>query len=242
MNIAIFGATSAIAHACARRWATTGARFALVVRDTARGDTLAADLTARGAADARVVRADFAADGSAVALVAALERDFGALDRVLVAQGVMPSQASLAADPDALATMVTINMTSVLAVALAAANAMRARGHGEIVVLGSVAGDRGRPSNYLYGSTKAALATACDGLAYDLAGTGVHVMLVKPGMVHSPMTAGLPDSPLFAEPDAIAVAIDRGLARHRRVAYAPAFWRVVMAVIRHAPRFVVRKL
>ena len=242
MNIAILGATSAIAHACARRWAAPGVRFCLVGRDAARTQAVADDLVARGGGTASVITHDFAGTASVTALLAAIEDAAGPLDRILIAQGILPPQADSGADPDAVAALYTINVTSVVAAMLAAASAMRRRGRGEIIVLGSVAGDRGRPSNYLYGSTKAALASACEGLRLSLAGSGVRLLLVKPGLVRSPMTAALPDSPLFAEPAVIAAAIDRGLRAGRHTIYAPWFWRPIMFVVRHAPGAVVRRM
>jgi short-subunit dehydrogenase len=242
MNICIFGATSAIAHACARRWAGPGTRFALVGRDSVRTEAIAADLTARGAASARVWTHDFASAASVAALVADIEAAIGPLDRVLIAQGTMPPQDASAGNPDSVAQLYAVNTASVVAAMLAAALWMRPRGRGDVIVLGSVAGDRGRPSNYLYGSTKAAIATACAGLQLELAGSGVRVLLVKPGMVRSPMTAGMPDSPLFAEADTVAASIDAGLRGRAGTIYAPAWWRVIMLVIRHAPSVVVRRL
>lgn len=242
MNIAILGATSAIAHACARNWADTDVHFALVGRDAARTQAVADDLAARGNAQARVYVHDFAGTTSVAALIAAIEADHGALDRVLIAQGIMPPQAASAADPDSVAALYAVNTASVVASLLACVRTMRPRGHGQVIVLGSVAGDRGRPSNYLYGSSKAALATACAGLQLELAGSGMHLLLVKPGMVRTAMTAGLPEGPLLAEPDTVAKGIDRALRRRLLTAYVPGYWRLVMAVIRHAPVFVVRKL
>ena len=242
MNIAILGATSAIAHACARRWAKPGVRFCLVGRDAARMQAVADDLVARSGATAAVITHDFAGTASVAALMSAIDAAAGPLDRILIAQGILPPQADTEADPDAVAGLYTVNVTSVVTAMLAAAATMRERRRGEIIVLGSVAGDRGRPSNYLYGSTKAALAAACEGLRLSLAGTGVRLLLVKPGLVRSPMTAALPDSPLFAEPEAIAAAIDRGLRGRRAVVYAPWFWRPVMFIVRHAPGRIVRRM
>jgi decaprenylphospho-beta-D-erythro-pentofuranosid-2-ulose 2-reductase len=242
MNIAILGATSAIAHACARRWAAPGVRFCLVGRDAGRTQAVADDLIARSGASAAVIAHDFAGTASVAALMTAVEAAAGPLDRILIAQGVLPAQAGVEADPDAVAALYTINVGSVVAAMLAAAASMRERKRGEIIVLGSVAGDRGRPSNYLYGSTKAALAAACEGLRLSLAGTSVRLLLVKPGLVRSPMTAALPDSPLFAEPEAIAAAIDGGLRNRRDTIYAPWFWRPIMFIVRHAPARIVRRL
>jgi short-subunit dehydrogenase len=197
---------------------------------------------ARGNAQATVITHDLAAGASAVELHNAMEAAIGPIDRLLIAHGVLPAKEASEANPDSVAQLYAVNVTSTVASMLAAAAAMRVRGHGEIIVVGSVAGDRGRPSNYLYGSSKAAVGAACDGLRMRLAGTGVRVMLVKPGLVRSPMTAGLPDSPLFAQPEDVAAAVDTGLRRGSGTVYAPWFWRPIMWVVRHAPEAIVRKL
>jgi NAD(P)-dependent dehydrogenase (short-subunit alcohol dehydrogenase family) len=160
---------------------------------------------------------------------------------------VLGSQAQAQADPDETRRIIDINFTSAALWLQLAARELTARtgpaGDGQaaprrsLFVLGSVAGDRGRQSNYVYGSAKAALDTFCEGLAHRLQGSNVAVLTVKPGFVDTPMTAHLNrGGPLWAKPEAIAAVIDRALARGRRVVYAPWFWWPIMTLIRMTPR------
>ncbi|WP_250523076.1 MULTISPECIES: SDR family NAD(P)-dependent oxidoreductase, partial [unclassified Caballeronia] len=122
------------------------------------------------------------------------------------------------------------------------ANRLEAQRHGTLAVISSVAGDRGRPSNYLYGSAKAALQAFLEGLRARLFKVGVHVVDIKPGFVATPMTAGLPlPGPLVATPEKVAKDIVRGIDRKKDVLYTPWFWWGIMLIIRNVPRFVFKR-
>lgn len=241
-KILIVGATSAIAEATARLWAAQGAALHLVARDAERLALIARDLEIRGAAHVSHACADFAAGGDAGTLVEAARDRLDGLDIVLIAHGVLPDQRACEHDLARLREAFEVNTLSAIAVLTRAANLLENQGSGALVVIGSVAGDRGRQSNYVYGASKAALDVFASGLRNRLARAGVQVLTVKPGFVDTPMTAGFAKGPLWARPETVAAGIVRAQARGRDIAYLPAFWRVIMLVIRHIPERIFKRL
>ena len=244
-RVLVIGATSAIAQAVARTYARRGARLVLVGRDASKLEAVRADLVARGAAQADVKVADLSRVEAHPDLVDAAAAALGGIDVALVAHGVLPDQArSQASFEDARRTL-DVNFTSAASLAHELANRFEKARHGTIAVIGSVAGDRGRQSNYVYGAAKGALAIYLQGLRHRLHGTGVKVLTIKPGFVDTPMTAAFPKGPLWATPEKVARgivrAIDRGTSGE---IYVPGFWRVIMAIIRAVPErlFVRTKL
>jgi decaprenylphospho-beta-D-erythro-pentofuranosid-2-ulose 2-reductase len=231
----IFGATSAIAEAWARLRAHAGDRLTLVGRDRVRLDEIAADLRARGASGVEVIVADFARPAALPSLVARLLEEQGAPDVALAAQGVLPDPSLSEQDFATVEAALAVNFASVVAILNALAPAIAARGHGVLTALGSVAGDRGKRSNYIYGATKSALAVFLDGLRGRLEPCGCHVVTVKLGYVDSPMTAKLRKGPLWSTPARIARSLDHAIKIKRRIVYLPWFWRPLMAVIRMIP-------
>jgi short-subunit dehydrogenase len=229
-RVIILGALSAIAEAAAREWARRGAQLLLVGRDAARLDAVAADLRARGA----VVETEAAdlAEGE-------IERRFEAMGRadiVLLAYGALGDRKSAERDGAEALRLLEVNFTSAARWCLAAASMLEAQGHGALVVIGSVAGDRGRASNYIYGAAKGGLGILVEGIAHRLAPTGARAVLIKPGFVDTPMTASIPNKGLlWAKPAAIARIIVKAADGARPVVYAPGFWRWIMAVIRNLP-------
>jgi len=243
-NILIVGATSGIAMSCARVWASQGARLFLVARNADRLQQVADDLQARGAALAATHTLDIDELGQHAAMLEGCRRTFdGAPDIVLIAPGTLPDQAHCQADPAVAVREFTTNATSVIALLTAVANMLEAARSGTIGVIGSVAGDRGRPSNYLYGSAKAALATFCEGLRARLYKADVHLVTIKPGFVATAMTAGLPlPGPLVASPEKVAKDITRAIEKKKNVLYTPCFWSLIMLIIRSIPQFVFKRL
>lgn len=241
-HILIVGASSAIAEACARLWAAEGAALHLVARDPARLAAMADDLALRGAARVSHGVADLARMDDAGVLIDAAQAALGGLDLVLVAQGVLPDQRACERDFAATRAAFEVNTLASLAVLTRAAALFEDQGHGALVVLGSVAGDRGRQSNYVYGASKAALEAFASGLRNRLARRGVQVLLVKPGFVDTPMTAAFTKGPLWARPTDIGRGILRALEARRDVVYLPAFWRAIMLAIRLLPERVFKRL
>ncbi|HEX6590869.1 MAG TPA: SDR family oxidoreductase [Moraxellaceae bacterium] len=241
-NILIIGATSAIATACARRWAETPAHFFLVARDAEKLEQVAADLRARHAV-CDVFTLDMNAYEQHAAMLDACQQALGRIDIALVAHGTLPDQVACEQDVGLAIREFSSNGLSVIAVLTPLAERMAAQGKGNIAVISSVAGDRGRPSNYLYGSAKAAVSAFCEGLRARLFKQGVHLMTIKPGFVDTPMTQGLPlPQALVASPDKVAADITRGLERGCNTLYTPFFWRYILLVIRHVPAFIFKKL
>lgn len=244
-SILIVGATSGIAVALARRFASAGARLVLAGRRIEELERLAADLRVRGAVAVVVEPFDALDVASHERLVARAFADAGSLlDGVVVAHGTLPDQA--ATEHDALLVRETIeaNLTSTITVAHAAAARMDTQGRGWIVILSSVAGDRGRASNGTYGAAKAGVSAFASALRQRLLRRGVHVLTVKPGFVATAMTREKldPSSPLVATPDRVARDIERALRRRRAVVYTPWFWRYILLVIRLLPERVFGRL
>jgi hypothetical protein len=234
-RVLIVGATSAIAEACSRLWAKEGAQLYLIARNLEKLALVAADLKIRGATVQRAqLDVDQLDQHSAV-----VDAAFGKLERVdvvLIAHGVLPDQLlceqSVPATLDAMRT----NAISVVSLLTLIANKMQAQGTGVIAVIGSVAGDRGRKSNYVYGSAKAMLATFAEGLAGRLQGGGVRVIVIKPGFVDTPMTAAFKKGLLWTTPHAVAQVVHRRIATgNSGIYYVPRFWRLIMALVRGIP-------
>ncbi len=242
-RILIIGATSAIASACARIWAEQGATFVLVARHPKKLAQTADDLKARGATAVSTYTMD-AVDFSAhqpmlKSAIASLEQ----IDIALLAHGTLPDQKSCEQDVKIALKEIMNNGTSVISLLTLLANQMEAQGNGTIAVISSVAGDRGRPSNYVYGTAKAAVSTFCQGLRARLFKVGVSVVDIKPGFVATPMTQGL-DLPgaLVAEPTQVADRITKAIERGKNTVYAPSFWALIMMIIRNIPEFVFKRL
>src|SRR5690606_24268245 len=164
------------------------------------------------------------------------------IDVVLVAHGTLTDQERAQKDVGYALQEVSVNGVSVLSLLTALAPVLEAQGHGTLAVISSVAGDRGRQSNYVYGSAKAMVTAFLPGLRQRLAKQGVNVLTIKPGFVSTPMTAHLPQGPLWGKPEAVARDISRAIDRGRGQIYTPGFWRLIMFIITHIPEFVFVKL
>ncbi|ARN79936.1 SDR family NAD(P)-dependent oxidoreductase [Methylocystis bryophila] len=241
-RILILGAASAIAEAAARLWAGQGARFALVARDAERLEAIAANLKALGAAETHIFVCDCAAVDARKQfeqMVAAL----GGLDVALLAYGTLGEQKALETDPKAVADLIATNFSSAVAWCLEIAALLERQRSGVLLVIGSVAGDRGRRSNFIYGACKGGLARLVEGIAHKLAPLGARAVVIKPGFVDTPMTAAFEKKGLlWAKPEAVAVAIVKASETGGPVVYAPAFWRLIMLAIRHLPVIIFNKL
>jgi NADP-dependent 3-hydroxy acid dehydrogenase YdfG len=242
-NILIIGATSAIAEATARLWATAGCRLHLLARNPAKLEAVAADLRVRGAQveTALLDVNDLSAHETAIA---AAFRSLSSIDVVLVAHGDLPDQTQCELSQDATLKALNTNAVSTVSLLTVIANRLQVQGSGVIAVIGSVAGDRGRKSNYVYGSCKALVATFTEGLAGRMHKFGVGVINIKPGFVDTPMTAHIAKKGLlWAQPAQIAALIDRRVAAGRSGSfYAPRFWGLIMLVIRLLPASILYRL
>lgn len=241
-NILIVGATSAIAEACARRYAQRGARLFLAGRDLARLQIIAADLRVRGAPQVEIGECDVDDDSAQDAVIALAFATLERIDVALIAHGTLPDQARCEQDVAYAMQHFHTNATATIALLTRLAQRLQAQGGGTLAAIGSVAGDRGRASNALYGSAKAAVDAYLSGLRQRLSRHGVNVLTIKPGFVDTPMTRDFRKGPLWAKPASIATGIERAIDRRRAVVYLPWFWWPIMQVIRHIPEFVFRRI
>jgi decaprenylphospho-beta-D-erythro-pentofuranosid-2-ulose 2-reductase len=241
-TVLVVGAASEIAQATARALARAGARsFRLAAR---RPESLAAhadELRALGASQVECVQFD-ADDLDAHERFADEAFGTGDVDVALLAFGVLGDPAHTLRDREAALAVLRTNTLGGASALLAIAERMRVQGHGALVVMSSAGAERARKSNAVYGASKAGLDALAQGLGDALAGSGVHVMVVRPGFVHTRMTAGLEAPPLSTSADAVADAIVRGLRRRAEVVWVPPAMRGVMSGLRHLPRPLYRRL
>lgn len=242
-SVLVLGGSSDIGAAIAERLVPAGCRTVVLAGRRPEAMAPVADRLRALGATVEVTAWD-AADigGHADAVKAAWEAAGGDVDCVVLAAGVLGEQDHLSGDPAAAAEVVTTNYTGPVSTLLHVAPRLREQGHGAIVVLSSVAGERVRRSNFVYGSSKAGLDGFCQGLGDDLAGSGVQLTVVRPGFVHSSMTEGKEAPPLATTPAAVADAVASALASGKEVVWVPSTFRYVMAAFRHLPRPLWRKL
>jgi short-subunit dehydrogenase len=243
-RIVIVGATSHMAEHCARRWVQVGpTQLVLVGRNETRLEVIAQDLRVRGGQVTVETRCiDFASPVAIAELVRELEGQ-GAIDIALIAHGTLPDQSLCQGDLAMTEEALSVNGVSPVLFAEAFAGAMQRAGRGALAVIGSVAGDRGRKSNYVYGAAKGLVDRYVQGLQHRLAGTGVTVTLVKPGPTDTPMTAHLKqEGTKLADVEAVAKDIVDGIAAGRPEIYTPKKWALIMTIIRNLPRPVFHRM
>jgi short-subunit dehydrogenase len=241
-RILIVGATSAIAESTARRFAARGDALYLAGRGADRLQAIAADLRLRGAAQADCFVLDARAFDRFAPLLQAATASLGGLDAALIAHGTLSDQAACQQSVELLREEFDVNAISVMALCGELANQFEAQGRGVIAVISSVAGDRGRQSNYVYGAAKAAVTAFTSGLRQRLYPKGVRVVTIKPGFVSTPMTAAFKKGALWATPDRVAADIVRAMDGGKAVIYTPGFWRPIMWIIRSVPETLFRRL
>lgn len=237
--VLILGATSDMARAVARAFAARGCAIQLAARDPAALEGDRADLETRYGVAVSLHRFDALEVEGHAGFVAALPE----LPQVAIsAIGLMGEQSENAADMSRAASVMRANFEGPATILGALANAMEARGSGTLVGISSVAGERGRASNYVYGSAKAGFTAYLSGLRNRLAGKGVHVVTVLPGFVATKMTEGM-DLParLVAQPEEVATAILAAVERGQEVIYVRRIWRLIMAIIRAIPETIFKK-
>jgi decaprenylphospho-beta-D-erythro-pentofuranosid-2-ulose 2-reductase len=239
-TILLLGGTSDIGLAIVRRLASPMLRT--VVLACRRPEDAADRLTDLTALDVLIRPFDATDTAAHAAFVESVVDEVGDLDVVVLAFGVLGDQADFDADPAAAAAAVTVNYTGAVSSGLAVAAQLRRQGHGHLVVLSSVAGERVRASNFVYGSSKAGLDGFAQGLGDALEGSGASVLVVRPGFVTSAMTAGMQPAPFASTPDAVAEVTVAGLRSGRRTVWAPGILRYVFMVLRHLPGGVFRRL
>lgn len=241
-KILIIGATSAIARALAHRIAQNGSALHLAARDCDELERTVKDLAIRY--QVPVSWSSFEADSYAFHrdLIDKAVDSMGQLDGIVVSMGELGDQEQAQTDMEHACRIISSNYTGVVSVLSHGANLLEQQGHGFIVGITSVAGDRGRQSNYVYGSAKGALSLFLQGLRNRLTQSGVHVMTVKPGFVDTKMTFGKSGMFLVASPEQVADGILQALHKRKNVVYVPWFWFWIMLIIRSIPEFLFKKL
>lgn len=241
-RVLIIGGTSAIAEATARLFAARGDALFLVGRRSEALDAVARDLEVRGSDRVGVATMDANDLSAHESTLEHAEAFLGGLEIVLIAYGTLSDQRACESSVDLTIRELHNNAVSVAALLMRVAERMERRGAGTIAVISSVAGDRGRRSNYVYGSAKALVTAFSSGLRQRLRRRGVAVVTLKPGFVDTPMTAAFPKGPLWATPERVAMGIVRAIDGSKPVVYLPGFWRLIMLMVRAVPERVFQRL
>ena len=241
-NIVIVGATSLVAQHVARVYAGRGARLFLVARNAERLNAVACDLALRGAAKVSTLCLDLDRIDSHGPMLREAAGELGGLDVIFVAYGILGDQAAAEEDFSVAEKIIRTNFVGPASIATVCANHLLEQGRGRLAFISSVAGDRGRGSNYVYGASKAGISAFLSGLRGRLYAHGVVVTDIKLGPVDTPMTAHMKKGLLMAAPQAAAAGISRAIDRGADVAYVPAYWRPVMAVLKALPETVFKRL
>lgn len=238
----VLGATSAIAMALMRKMAPQGVRFFLVARNHAKLDAVRQDLLTRGANRVDILVADLDDTSFHPAILNQAKASLGDIQLALIAHGVLGDQQLAQENFAAAEAILRTNFLSAVSLITLLANDFEARHTGTLAVISSVAGDRGRKSNYVYGASKGALNLFLDGVRNRIDRSGVHVLTIRPGFVATPMTAHLPQGPLFATPATVADGILRAIRKRKDILYVPGFWAAIMFVIRSIPESIFKKM
>ncbi|MDA8747646.1 SDR family NAD(P)-dependent oxidoreductase [Litoreibacter sp.] len=240
-NWIILGATSSMAKAFARAVSNEGAQVFLAGRDMPDLETSAFDCVQRGAALCEAVHFDARKSDGFGEIIKRVAKEDGMIN-VAVFVGSMPAQSDIDADPSLISGVVTDSFTGPATFLQAIAPEMEARGGGTVIGVGSVAGDRGRISNYVYGAAKAGFHTYLSGLRNRLTRSGGHVVTVKPGFVDSAMTWGIEGMFLVAPPEKVAADLLGAARKKKDVIYTPFFWRIIMGIITRIPERIFKKM
>jgi decaprenylphospho-beta-D-erythro-pentofuranosid-2-ulose 2-reductase len=241
-SVLVLGGGSDLALATCRRWAPRARTIVLAARKPETLEPALAQLRSAGAASVEAIAFDATDYPSHDGFVAQTAARFGDFDVVLLAFGVLGDQDESERDGRAAREVVESNYVGAVSVGVPVLQRLREQGHGTLVVLSSVAAERARKSNFVYGSAKAGVDAFFQGFGDALAGSGVHVMIVRPGFVHTKMTEGMKPAPFATDADTVADAIVDGVRKGREMVWVPGMLRWAMAVLRHVPRVVFRRL
>lgn len=241
-KILVIGATSAIAEHCARIWATKGYTMHLVARNEQHVQIIAADLKVRGASNVTTYCTNLNETVKHEELLNAAYDALGGVDIVLIAHGTLSNQKSCELSVKETLAEIQTNALSIISLLTLVANRFEASKSGTICVISSVAGDRGRASNYVYGSAKAMITTFTSGLRQRLHKSNVSVVTIKPGFIDTPMTSGFKKGFLWAKPNFVSLLIVRAIDKKKAEVYVPAFWRYVMVIIKLIPSFLFKNI
>ncbi len=241
-RILIIGATSGIAKECARLWATRGDILFLVARDNERLKTLVTDLRVRGASDVNGYCVDLNNIDNHPGMLEAAEKTMFGIDTVLIAHGTLSDQKSCEQSVEETLAEIKTNTLSTISLLTLISNQFEKKQIGTISVISSVAGDRGRASNYVYGSSKAMITVFMSGLRQRLHKANVNILTIKPGFIDTPMTSSFKKGLLWTKPSTAASIIVRAIDMKKDEIYVPFFWWIVMTLIKIIPVKIFKKL
>ncbi len=242
MKILIIGATSAIAHETAKCFAKDHAELFLVARNAEKLEANSNDLKVRGAKRTETFLLDLNNLDCHQELIQTAIETLGSLDTVLISHGTLGDQQLCQQSVTKTIEELTTNFTSVISLLTILANYFEQQRRGCIAVVTSVAGDRGRPSNYVYGTSKGAVTIFLQGLRNRLYKSGVTVLTIKPGLVDTPMTSKLKKGPLLAQPNKVGKGIYKAINKRKDVVYLPWLWRPIMLIVRSIPEPIFKRL
>ena len=241
-KILILGASSEIAHATCKIYARLGYKFVLMARDKDKLKTIAQDLRNRGASDVKCFIMDINKISEHSRLIKKTFIFLGSIDITLISHGTLPDQIACERSAKLTAKELNTNAISTILFLTNLANELEKHKKGIIAVITSVAGDRGRASNYVYGSAKAMVSTFLQGLRGRLAKKGIHIVDIKPGIVETRMTAHLKKRFFWANPDKIAKEIMQAISKEKHSVYAPWHWWLIMKFVNFIPEFIFKKI
>lgn len=241
-KILIIGATSAIAHHTAINFAQSGWELHLVARNNEKLDIIRQDILARHKTQISTYKQDALDFDNHQVLFDDVLKNADSLDAVLIAHGTLPNQEETQNEPEQIRKEFDINALSVMSYATIAAEYFEKKKSGNISIISSVAGDRGRMSNYVYGAAKSAVSAFASGLRARMQKSGVNVLTVKPGFVDTPMTDNVEKNFLFANPKDVGKAIYDAIINEKDVLYVPGFWKIIMLIVKSVPESIFKKL
>lgn len=241
-TILIVGATSAIAEATGKQYAAEGHRLVLWGRNKEHLESIGKNLEVLGATGIWEFEIDLDQYDLHASKLEATVAEAGPIDIAIIAHGVLPDQQTVQDDFPAIQASIHTNFLSYASLLTVLAQYFETRKSGTIASITSVAADRGRKSNFVYGSAKAGASAFTDGLRGRLAGSGVHVVNIKPGMVDTPMTRHLKKGLLFASPESVARGIVKAIQKRKSTAYVPGYWRLIMFIVRSIPESIFKKM
>ena len=241
-KILVIGATSAIAQHCARIWASKGNKLFLVSRNEDKIRTIAADLKVRGAADVTTYSTDLNNIEDHNKFIDTADLKFNGIDIALIAHGTLSNQKSCQKSVAETLSELHTNAISTISLLTIIANRFEAKKEGVICVISSVAGDRGRASNYVYGSAKAMITSFTSGLRQRLNKSNVSVVTIKPGLIDTPMTSKFKKGFFWVKPNTVAIKIVKAIQKKKTEVYIPNFWWIVMTVIKAVPNKIFKNL
>jgi len=241
-KIVIFGATSAMAMESAKIWATRKSELCLIARSKEKLEVLKKDLITRGALKVSILTSDLSEIQKHQEILSKVYTDLPELDTVLIAYGTLSDQKKCQKSSEETLSELTINFLSVISLVTNLANHFEKRGQGDIAVITSVAGDRGRQSNYVYGTAKGGLSIFLQGLRNRFGKTKINIIDIRPGFTDTPMTADIQKGPLFVSAAVVGKGIVEAIDKKKEIVYLPWFWRFIMLIIRSIPESIFKKM